>query len=42
VARQLELVRARRAELEDLEGELQAKRRRLQARRRELEAAVGD
>jgi DNA-binding transcriptional MerR regulator len=42
VARQLELVRARRAELEDLEAELQAKRRRLHGRRRELEAAAGD
>jgi MerR family transcriptional regulator, repressor of the yfmOP operon len=38
VARQLELVRARRGELEELERELIAKRRRLRARERELAA----
>jgi DNA-binding transcriptional MerR regulator len=42
VARQLELVRARRAELATLEAELQAKRKRLHAHRRELETAAGD
>jgi MerR family transcriptional regulator, repressor of the yfmOP operon len=36
IDRQLELVRARKAELEGLEGELLSKRRRVRARRREL------
>ena len=37
IRRQLELIRGRRAEIERLEDELKAKRRRLRARLRELE-----